>query len=774
MRIVGTMKSPNRLLWPLGALLILVATIAVRNSVVWYGRPIPGLLVDVSGSISTVGLPTWEGAKLGLRFPQKVRPAGVELPDGSLERTRAWDRAVAKSPSGAILRAELEDGTGRRLISLRMRPLEPLAWWLYAGGPIIAGLLYGGAALIALWASPRGRLARTFGIFSLNFAFFMLGMFDVHTQRSLAHVFFWSFALMPWTFAMLVMRLPDDVPLLRRFPALELICYLGAACLAAVCSVTYEVGGNTQGFQTLFGAILMVTSFVFTSVFGVRYWRARAERRRALLPLLLSMVPPYTIAGVGMLFGSVGGSLKSLVDLLAWPAVTFAPLASAYAFVRHDLWGSRALLSRIGTHVALGALACVAAIAAGAALADGIGLGFRDALAGAAVSTLLGMTLLVAVRQLSDSTLFRSRAEYKPTIEQLSLELLMITSPEEVARAIERTVRKWLPCDRVELTLEGDGGSDIELPSLSGTDDPVGDMQLAVAFGGRALARLDVGPKRGGALFTSEDLDLLRTIANQGALAIAHARAYQELEERRRQQAQAWRGEREALVETVAAEIAHEIRYPINYFRSVFERGAKGEALDAEDVDIGREEVDRLERLVSGLRRMAAHRLERSAISIGDLCSRADALLRDGLANRELEFDADPTVVLRCDLDKVIQILVNLVSNALEAAGEDGRVGVTWSESESGGELVVWDNGPGFLGDPARLFAPWFTTKQRGTGLGLAIAHRLVRAHGWNITAQRREDRTAFVISVRREDIVQVADSVNSMRRGALAEAEVA
>ena len=88
----------------------------------------------------------------------------------------------------------------------------------------------------------------------------------------------------------------------------------------------------------------------------------------------------------------------------------------------------------------------------------------------------------------------------------------------------------------------------------------------------RSLGRLRVGKKRGGALFTSEDLDLLKTIANQGALALAHAIAYAELERRRKQQAAAWRDEREALVETLSAEIAHEVRYPINFFRSIFQR----------------------------------------------------------------------------------------------------------------------------------------------------------------------------------------------------------
>jgi signal transduction histidine kinase len=155
------------------------------------------------------------------------------------------------------------------------------------------------------------------------------------------------------------------------------------------------------------------------------------------------------------------------------------------------------------------------------------------------------------------------------------------------------------------------------------------------------------------------------------------------------------------------------------------------------------------------LKRMAAHRLERSPLSLPELCGRAEALLRDALGERKVRIEIEPHVVVRCDQDKVLQVVVNLLSNALEAAGAQGHVGVSFAESSTGGELVVWDDGPGFVGDPARLFAPWVTTKPRGTGLGLAITQRLVRAHGWTVSARRRDERTVFVISVRKEDIVK-------------------
>jgi len=570
-------------------------------------------------------------------------------------------------------------------------------------------------------------------------------------------VFFVTFSMTGITLVMLALRLPDDVPLLRRWQWLEPICYGVGLALGVTCVAIYQLGGDTRGMQSLFSVELALGFLFFVVTFFIRYARSRGERQDILRPLFVSMVPPYAAIGVGIALSSTSflGPFKSLVDILTYPTMLFAPLASGYAFVRHDLWGSRALLSRIGTHVVLGTVACIAAIAVAAALAGSIGLGFKDAMAGAAVSTILAIALTAVARRASDFTIFRSRAEYKPTIEQLSSELLTITSPEDVGRAIERTVKRWLACDFVRLTLQDGEEPPTASEQSSMLQHGSEDLRLQVSFAGRPLGWLEVGQKRGGALFTSEDLDLLRTMTNQGGLAIAHAKAYQELEYRRQQQAQAWRGEREALVETVAAEVAHEIRYPINYFRSVFEREARGERLDADDIDVGREEVDRLERLVAGLKRMATNRLERTPEAMADLCGRAEALLKDALGERRVVLDVEASVVVRCDSDKMIQILVNVLSNGLEAAGENGSVGVGWSEVANGAELVIWDDGPGFTGEPSRLFAPWFTTKPRGTGLGLAITHRLVRAHGWNITAQRRGTRTAFVIAVRKEDIME-------------------
>jgi signal transduction histidine kinase len=757
--------------WILGTLVLVIATVALRNAVSWYERPFPGVLVDPAGLVSNISMPGWETERLSLRFPERIRATGGERSSpGSRAWVEAWDAAVVSASGSKVLSAEADSGSTRRRVELAIRPLEPLAWWAYAGGALLGGLLYAGAGLVSLRASPRGLLARAFAKFAITGGVFLLCLFDAHTSRTLAPLFFLCFGWFPFLVVGLVLNLPEPIALLRARPSVQhLLDGLGFSFGLALVA-TYFADRDTRPLQSLATLLLGVSFVVFVSGFLFRYSRLRGEQRNNLRALLVCSVPPYAALGILALMGLRGHAL-------VFPALVFAPLASLYAFVRYDLWGSRALLSRIGTNFAVAALACAVAIAAGAALAAGTGAAFGDALAGAAGGGVAAAVLVVVALRVSDSTLFRSRAQYKPTIELLSEELTSLTSPAQVAQAIERTVRRQLPCEYVVLVhaappSRNDEGS-IRPPRLLSNDRPVNtseestpepprgsetELRLPVSFGGHPLAYLDLGAKAGGALFTSEDIDLLRTIVNHGGLALAHAHAYQELEARRKQQAEAWRGEREALVETVAAEIAHEIRYPINFFRSVFERFARGDKPDEEDVDVGREEVDRLERLVSGLKRMATHRLDRVPTNLSELCGRVATLLGDALGDRPLELEVAADVTLRCDPDKTTQVLVNLLSNGLDASGPHGRVGVEWKATPQGAELSVWDDGPGFVGDPSRLFAPWYTTKARGTGLGLAITHRLVRAHGWSVSAQRRDGRTHFVISIRNEDIVRESE----------------
>jgi signal transduction histidine kinase len=109
-----------------------------------------------------------------------------------------------------------------------------------------------------------------------------------------------------------------------------------------------------------------------------------------------------------------------------------------------------------------------------------------------------------------------------------------------------------------------------------------------------------------------------------------------------------------------------------------------------------------------------------------------------------LALNASPSGLIRADREQLVQVLVNLVKNALEATkAKDGRAaGHVRVEVEPAGpeavRFVVRDDGPGV--DPnvlPRLFEPYASTKQGGTGLGLAIAQRIAVEHGGAIAYAR-------------------------------------
>jgi signal transduction histidine kinase len=739
--------------WAIAAVAAVVIAASASRAVRWYGHSFPGLLITSDGSVSSVGMPTWSGFEQGLRYPDRVQSVdGLALDDSRGDYpAQVWDRAVdaAVARGQASVHVRVATAHGARELDLRLEHLDAESWWLYGGTTIFMAGLYTLAALIALHSSPRGVLARAFAKFAFPAALFFVTLFDAHTTRAMVPLFHASFACGPFALAVLALRLPDDVSLIARHPWVPRLLEIAGLGLAGLVVARDLRGESVTALQGLCSLLFGGAMIGFVVVIGVRYLRARGTQRELLRVLWRAVATPYAVVGAGGVLGGLLSSRGSTAAFLAIPALALAPIATCVVFVRHDLWGSRALLSQVVVRALASGIASVLAMCLGAAFAASVGVPFRDALIAASAGAVVSAVLVLFVARTVERRLFPAVAEYKPTVEQLSEQLTAIADPKELALAVERTVRRWLPCDRVEFMATNDRAAS---PSLRDADE----IEIPAAFGGENLGWLVVGPKRGGALFTTDDMDLLRTIANQAALALAYALSYAELEQRRQQQAAAWQTERIALVETVAAEIAHEVRYPINFFRAIFRRDRTNARLDQEEIDVGCEEVDRLERIVSGLRRMVTHRIERRSVTLVDLMIRVEMLLRDSLVGRTLTVDVPGHVMLRCDPDQATQVLVNLVANAVEATGPGGRIGVAWTATGEGGELVVWDDGPGFAGDASQLFAPWFTTKPRGTGLGLAITQRIVRAHTWSIDVTRVEGRTRFVVSVSASDIVAV------------------
>jgi nitrogen fixation/metabolism regulation signal transduction histidine kinase len=115
------------------------------------------------------------------------------------------------------------------------------------------------------------------------------------------------------------------------------------------------------------------------------------------------------------------------------------------------------------------------------------------------------------------------------------------------------------------------------------------------------------------------------------------------------------------------------------------------------------------------------------------------ALLRRvaSLHGEIVEVGPGPQVELDADADQLEQVLINLVKNAVEAAGALGSVRVRWRSEDGDLKVEIEDDGPG-LARTDNLWVPFFTTKPGGTGIGLVLSRTIVENHGGTVSLENR------------------------------------
>jgi signal transduction histidine kinase len=297
--------------------------------------------------------------------------------------------------------------------------------------------------------------------------------------------------------------------------------------------------------------------------------------------------------------------------------------------------------------------------------------------------------------------------------------------------------------------------------------------------------------------FTPEQVRLMDGVARQAAMAIDNASAYHEIEalnisledkiaQRTRELAEINRAleeshrrlqELDRVKSDFLLNVSHELRTPLTAIKGSVDNmldGITGQLSELQQRYLMRVQAnaDRLVRLIDDLLDLARIeegrvRLTPTLFSLAGLASEVLDSLRPVAAEKGLELGVigpEEQLLVHADRDKIGQVLLNLIGNAIKFTASGGRIDVELAGEDDGHASVrITDTGEGIPPEELpRIFDKFYQVqlgiqaKAKGTGLGLSIAKGLVELHGGRIWAESQVGRgSTFVFTLPRRPLIE-------------------
>jgi PAS domain S-box-containing protein len=219
------------------------------------------------------------------------------------------------------------------------------------------------------------------------------------------------------------------------------------------------------------------------------------------------------------------------------------------------------------------------------------------------------------------------------------------------------------------------------------------------------------------------------------------------------------------------ATMSHELRTPLNAisgYAELLSMGIRGPVNDAQKADLDR--INRSQAHLLGIindilkfAKLESGQLDMNIVEfpIDSVLALAEDLVRPQLEAKRIEYryrPGDASVTVRADRDRLEQIVLNLLANAVKFTPEGGLITVGWNERGERVLVEVTDTGIGIAASQVeRIFDPFVqvdastTRKSEGVGLGLAISRDLARQMGGDVTVTTREGQgSTFTLALPR------------------------
>lgn len=557
-----------------------IGAICLWNAVQWIDTPFPGFLVNQRMVVGYIGQYHWTGTQAGLKHPDKI----VRADEREVTTASDLEAIVRGVPIGTPILYHVERDSEVIRVTVPTMRFTAVDLSMTFGVLFFQGLLYVLLGIVVFILKPDTAVSWVFSTACLLLGISSFMSFDLEsTHFGFVRLYLFADALLPAVVLHLSLLFPERARVVDRYPFVQAIPYLVSTILVIPIEMRYPDQGFAPFYTAVLAyAVLSVAALVAATLHALSRKSSVIARQRAKVILFgaLLALPIPAIGPLAAFLGQTIGGIRIITNVSSIPIIIF-PASIAYAIAKHNLFDVDVYVKRAVGYGIMTALVGLTYFS----LQVGVRATFRPVLGehSEVIYPVLFAILVVflfnplnrTVQSAVDRLFYRKKFDYRETVTKVSNALTSMLNLDEVIRKLIDTVRHEMFIDRAGVLILNPQKSecqtifvDDEKGSVKQNDeecirydDPfvalltkdkrlitVYDinedpryrdikaicgqrfsrmgisMVLPLVYQGTVTGALALGYKKSGHFYTREDIDLLTTLANSGAVAIENAK----------------------------------------------------------------------------------------------------------------------------------------------------------------------------------------------------------------------------------------------------------
>ena len=578
------LNFPSILFYGITGLIVVISIVSFINALSWVNKPFAGFLIYHPPSVGSISVSDWPGRKAGLSFLERVVAADG---NPVIEGQDIVSLARSKKP-GTQVQYQVESKGDKRKVSVPVTIFTIRDFFLAFFVTFFGGVILFILGVVVMLLKPNIKPSWIFFASCLGVGGYMVTSFEILTTYTFIYFHYLALCFMPALFLHLTLIFPDRKRILDRIRILEYAGYLPAFVLGVLyihCFTAphmtggealswlheYKTLGTVVRVFTLFCAVSLITS-VCHSLYKASSPAARQRAKMILIGVTIAFLPSAAIM-MGFYLMKVNFPWNFLVFF-----VIFFPASIAYSIIRHNLFDADAIIKRTVGYVVVTAV--VVGVYVLVSIFFNVFLGQYQVSQSKAFPIIFTLVIILIfnplrnrIQSLVDRIFFRKEYDYGEIIDKISGAIASLLDLDHILRQLIKTFMQDMFINTSSVMLlnpakteyqvylaDGERRSEIEkvifkkdepliqiiekekkeLTKYDILEDPKykdvsGDcvkdfenlnatLMVPLVFQDAVIGLLNLGEKKSGKSYNREDIDLLRTLANQGAVAIQNAK----------------------------------------------------------------------------------------------------------------------------------------------------------------------------------------------------------------------------------------------------------